>query len=168
MPRSETDGAKQYLLRLLRYRPRSRFEAESRLRKRGYSDRAIGEVLAWAEGRGMIDDEAFARLWIADRLERRPRGASLLRRELREKGVPQEIIDRALEQADLDEEALAHSLAAERLERYHDMPSEERGRRTLAFLSRRGFPPSLSRKVLRELLGAAGAASSPPRGASAR
>ena len=153
MPRSESDEAKDYLLRLLRYRPRSRFEAESRLRRRGYSNEVIQEVLTWAEGSGLIDDEAFARLWVADRLERRPCGRALLRRELREKGVSPEIIEGALEGAELDEETLVRSLAAERLKRYRDGSWEERGRKTLAFLSRRGFPPSLSRKVLRELLG---------------
>ncbi|MFQ6033771.1 MAG: regulatory protein RecX, partial [Candidatus Bipolaricaulia bacterium] len=104
MPRDE---AKQYLLRLLRYRPRSRAEAESRLRKRGYSDELIREILTWAEDMGMIDDEAFAKLWIADRLERRPRGRALLRRELREKGVSPGLIERALDRAGMDEEALA-------------------------------------------------------------
>ncbi|MFQ6117201.1 MAG: regulatory protein RecX [Candidatus Bipolaricaulia bacterium] len=150
MPRDE---AKQYLLRLLRYRPRSRAEAESRLRKRGYSDELIREILTWAEDMGMIDDEAFAKLWIADRLERRPRGRALLRRELREKGVSPGLIERALDRAGMDEEALARSLAAERLERYRKLSPEERRRRTLALLARRGFPFELSRRVLRELLG---------------
>ena len=101
----------------------------------------------------MIDDEAFAKLWIADRLAHRPRGKAMLRRELREKGVSLDIIERALEQAELDEEALVRSLAAERLQRYGDRSWEERERKTFAFLSRRGFPLALSRKVLQELLG---------------
>lgn len=149
----ELDRAKRYLLRLLRYRPRSRTEAESRLRQRGYSDELIEKILTWAGDMGMIDDQAFARLWIADRLERRPCGISLLRHELREKGVSPDIIERALEQAELDEEALVRSLAKERLERYRDLSPEEQERKTIAFLSRRGFSPALSRRVLRELIG---------------
>jgi len=154
MPRSDDEfsKAKRYLLRLLRYRPRSRAEAEARLKRRGYLNETIQEVLAWAGDMGMIDDQAFAKLWIADRLERRPCGRALLRRELRGKGIPPEIIAGALEQVKLDEEALARSLAAERLKRYRDLSPEEQGRRTLALLARRGFPPELSRRVLQELL----------------
>lgn len=149
----ELDRAKRYLLRLLRYRPRSHTEAETRLRRRDYPDEIIKEVLTWAQDVGMIDDQVFARLWIADRLERRPCGTSLLRHELREKGVSPDIIERALEQAELDEEALVRSLAKERLERYRDLSPEEQERKTIAFLSRRGFSPALSRRVLRELIG---------------
>ncbi|MFQ6118189.1 MAG: regulatory protein RecX [Candidatus Bipolaricaulia bacterium] len=150
-PKNEPDEAKRYLLQLLRYRPRSRAEAESRLRSRGYPNETISEVLAWAQNFGMIDDEAFARLWVADRLERRPCGIALLRRELRGKGVTSDIIERVLAQAEPDEEALARRLAAERLARYRDEAREEGKRKTFAFLLRRGFSPSLSRRVLREL-----------------
>lgn len=152
MPRSEElDEAKQYLLRLLRYRPRTRFEAETRLSRRDYSSKTVTETLSWAERIGLIDDEAFARLWIADRREHHPRGIFMLRRELRQKGVPPEIIEGALKQAELDEEALIRRLAAERLARLSDRSWKEQERKTLAFLSRRGFPLSLSRKVLQEL-----------------
>lgn len=153
MPKADEklEQAKQYLLRLFRYRPRTRFEAEARLRKRDYSSRTVTETLVWAERIGLIDDEAFARLWIADRLANRPRGIFLLRRELRQKGVSSELIERALEQAQVDEEALAHRLAAEQLGRLSEGSWKEREPKTLAFLSRRGFPLSLSRKVLREL-----------------
>jgi len=153
MPRSdELGGARRYLLRLLRYRPRSRGEAASRLRRRGYSDGIIEEVLLWAEGSGLIDDGAFAKLWIADRLERRPCGKALLRRELRGKGVALELIEQALREAEVDEEALARGLATERLKRYSELPSAEQRRRVLAFLVRRGFSPELSRRVLQGLL----------------
>jgi regulatory protein len=153
MPRSdELDGARRYLLRLLRYRPRSRAEAESRLRQRGYPDEVIKEILVWAESSGLIDDEAFAKLWITNRLQHRPSGIALLRHELRRKGIALELIERVLRGARVDEEALVRELAVERLERYRGLSPEEQRRRTLAFLTRRGFPPGLSRKVLQELL----------------
>ncbi len=155
MPRSkdEPGEARRYLLRLLRYRPRSRAEALDRLRRRGYSAETIAQTLAWAEGAGLVDDTLFAKLWIADRLEHRPCGKILLRRELGERGVPLEIIEEALAQAGLDEEELARGLAKERSARYHDLPPEERRARLLALLSRRGFPASLCARVLRELTG---------------
>jgi regulatory protein len=153
MPGSEDEPeeARRYLLRLLRYRPRSRAEAEARLRRRGYSAQTIARTLSWAEEAGLLDDALFAKLWIADRLEHRPCGALLLRRELQERGVPPEIIEAALAQAGLDEEELVRELAEERFARYRDLPPEERRARLLAFLGRRGFPASLCARVLREL-----------------
>lgn len=155
MPGSEAEPeetrARRYLLQLLRYRPRSRAEAEDRLRKRGYSAKTIVVTLAWAEEAGLLDDAAFAKLWIADRLAHRPCGASLLRRELRERGIPPEAIEEALAQAGLDEEGLARELAEERSARYRDLPPEERQEKLLAFLSRRGFPAPLCARVIREL-----------------
>ena len=153
MPRSESEleGAKRCLIRLLRYRPRSSFEVERHLRQRGYSSRSIEEVLAWAEQAGLLDDQAFARLWIADRLARRPTGRALLERELREKGISAQIIEEALARAELDEEALARQLANERWARYRHLSEEECRVRVFNFLRRRGFSSRTSSKVVEEL-----------------
>ncbi|MGQ9478050.1 MAG: regulatory protein RecX [Candidatus Bipolaricaulia bacterium] len=153
MPRSEDEPeeARKYLLRLLRYRPRSRAEALDRLRRRGYSAETIAQTLAWAEEAGLLDDALFAKLWIAERLEHRPCGKILLRRELIERGIPPEIIEEALERAGLNEEELARGLAKERSARYRNLPAEEQRAKLLALLSRRGFPASLCARVLHEL-----------------
>jgi regulatory protein len=153
MPRSEgqLEEAKHQLIRLLRYRPRSSLEARTHLRERGYSSRTIQEVLAWAQEAGLLDDRAFARLWVADRMERRPSGRVLLERELREKGISAEIIEEALAEAGLDEEALARELSVERAERYRHLSEEECRARVFAFLRRRGFSSRISSKVVQEL-----------------
>ena len=152
--RSEPDEAKAYLLRLLRYRPRSRAEAAARLRERGYPLEAISITLSWAEEAGLLDDRAFARLWAAERLAHRPCGTALLRRELREKGVASELIEQTLAELDPDEEGLARALARERWARYQTLTltEEERRQKVFAFLRRRGFPPDLSLKAVRELM----------------
>ncbi|MCR4404463.1 MAG: RecX family transcriptional regulator [Candidatus Acetothermia bacterium] len=164
MPRSEDEleQAKRQLIRLLRYRPRSLLEARAHLRQRGHSNRTIDAVLAWAEESALVDDQAFARLWVADRLARRPSGKALLERELREKGVSAEIIERVLAEAGLEEEALARELAAERAERYRHLSEEERRARVFAFLRRRGFSSRVATKVVEELRVPTQAASGPP------
>src|SRR4051795_2167360 len=42
---------------------------------------------------GYLDDEAFARSWVASRDRARPRGGHALRRELQLKGVDRELVD---------------------------------------------------------------------------
>ena len=47
---------------------------------------------------GYLDDEAFARAWVASRDRARPRGEHALRRELQLKGVDRSIVDVVLEE----------------------------------------------------------------------
>jgi len=150
--KSELHRAQRYLTRLLRYRPRSCWEAEQRLRERGFSERTIAEALRWAEEAGLLDDERFAQLWVEDRLVRSPRSRWLLRRELLAKGLPEELVDRVLKRIELDEGELLRRLARERLERYEGQPTEERLRKTVAFLRRRGFPLGAIREAIGQLL----------------
>jgi regulatory protein len=49
---------------------------------------------------GMLDDAAFARAWVESRDRARPRGERALRRELRLKGVPDEIAAEILAERD--------------------------------------------------------------------
>lgn len=148
----DLEAAKRYLLRLLRYRPRSRREAERRLRKSGFGSKVIAEVLSYAESCDLIDDENFAKLWISDRMARKPKGKRALIRELREKGVADEIIVKALKEVCPDERALLRELAQERWERLSAEDPQSRYRKTIAFLSRRGFPISEAQEVLEEML----------------
>lgn len=150
--RSEEEEARQYLNRLLHYRPRSREEAKRRLSRKGYPAGIIAEVIIWAEEAGLIDDYRFAKLWIADRLERKPKGKIALRRELWEKGVESETIEEALAQFGIDERVMIRELAEKRLQRYRGEERHNQYRKTLAFLSRRGFSLSEAREVLKELI----------------
>ena len=136
---------------LLRYRPRSRHEAASRLRERGFPAEVVEKTLAWAEENGLLDDRAFAKLWIADRLSRKPRGRELLKRELRAKGLAEEIIAEALAELEVDELALARRVLNEHLAHYRRRPPEVRRRLLLALLRRRGFAPEVAYRVVREL-----------------
>ena len=45
-----------------------------------------------------LDDESFARAWVESRDRARPRGELALRRELAQKGVGREIVERVLEE----------------------------------------------------------------------
>lgn len=109
-------------------------------------------MLSDAESRDLIDDEKFAKLWVSDRLARKPKGKRALRAELRAKGVADEIITRALAEADLDERTLLRELAQERWRRLGKEDLQSRYRKTAAFLSRRGFSMSDVQEVLEEML----------------
>lgn len=150
-PPEEPERARNHLQRLLRFRPRSVKEVRSRLKRAGFSPEVIQSVTEEAIERGWLDDEAFARLWVRDRLLTKSKGRALLRRELLSKGVSEEIIERVLAEAEaeLDEEKLIRGLIEGRGDRYQGLDPETRERRLYAFLRRRGFSPQAIRRALR-------------------
>jgi len=101
----------------------------------------------------MIDDRAFARLWIEDRILHHPLARDAVTRELREKGVPDAIASEALGELYPEhlERELILRLARERYERLAGVGEEARDRRTLSYLTRRGFPFGLSGEIVRQL-----------------
>src|SRR5438477_7684893 len=89
----ELQGIYDSALRFLSYRPRSAREVEMRLRKKGNTPEQISAVIEKLRQRGYVDDRDFARFWVSNRMSFSPRGPRLLRSELRQKGVSQEIVD---------------------------------------------------------------------------
>ena len=124
-------------LRYLDYRPRSQAELEERLRRRGFDKAAIETTLAHLEEQGLVDDLAFARFWQENRQAFSQRSQWLTRRELRQKGVAEDIIDRVL--ADVDDEASAYQAAIAKARRLSVADYEDFRRRLGDYLRRRGF-----------------------------
>jgi len=146
--------ARNYLKSLLKHRPRTRQEAEKRLTEKGYEEEVVEEVLDWAEKGDLIDDAAFAQLWIEDRLQHKPKSVSLLRKELLQKGVPKKIVEEKLKKtgAEEGEKSRCRELAQKRVKRYRGEDKESKYRKTLGFLLRRGFPRGLAHRTLKDLL----------------
>lgn len=150
----DLDEAKSYLQKLYRHRPRSRQEAVTRLQGQGYCQETIDKVLQWAEGLDLIDDEKFARLWIEDRLQNKPKGRSGIYKELLDKAVPRDVARQALDDKfeEVNQGELCRQLAQERLNRYQGEEKRAQYRKVSNFLSRRGFSKSLIHPILRELI----------------
>jgi len=138
---------------LLKVRPRSEHEVRSRLAARGFAEREVEAAIGLAKDAGLIDDRTFARLWIEDRVLHHPLARDAVARELREKGVPEAIVASGLTDFYPEhlEKEFVWKLARERYERLAGVEEEKRSRRTLGFLTRRGFRLGLSREIVRRL-----------------
>lgn len=66
------------------YRPRSSGEVRDRLRRWGFSDEVIGEVIDYLELKGSIDDELFKRVFVQEMLDK-GFGCRRVRNELKKK-----------------------------------------------------------------------------------
>lgn len=140
----KTSDAEGLLLRFLSYRPRSRWEIESYLRRKGCADGDIVQLIDKYEHLGYVNDLEFARMWIRERMRFNPKGYMAIRVELCAKGVEKDIIDQAWHEAQIDEDYIATGL----IERRFNKDDREAMPKAMAFLLRRGFNPSLVRRVV--------------------
>ncbi len=131
--------AYQRAVRFLSYRPRTRAEVRRNLEKHETPPAVVETVLERLQENGLLDDAAFAHAWVENRLAFRPRGARVLRQELRQRGVPDEITEAVLESSLPNETDLAYRAGQKRLRRLSRLPWQEFRQKMGAYLARRGF-----------------------------
>ena len=152
--RDPGEVAREICLRLLAVRPRTRAELATALRRRGIPEDTVTEVLDRYGEVGMIDDAAFARAWVTSRHHGRGLARRALAGELRRKGVDADTVREAV--GELDEEtelATARALVDRRL---RTMPAgsdpETVLRRLVGMLARKGYPPGVAFRVVKDAL----------------
>lgn len=143
--RDEVEQARQHTLGLLERRPRSVQEIRRYLEGKGYLPETIEAALASLSEAGLLDDQAFARFWLENRTEFRPRSVRALRQELRQKGVSAEVITTAL-QAHNENEA-AYRAAQTQARRWRGLDSLSFRKKMEGFLVRRGFAYEVAREA---------------------
>ncbi|MFQ6058117.1 MAG: RecX family transcriptional regulator [Anaerolineae bacterium] len=136
-------------LNFLSYRPRSRAEVSRYLQRKGVPSHISQRVEERLVDVGLLDDLAFARFWVENREEFRPRSRYVLGWELRQKGLEAEVIAQALQ--DINEGESAYHAAAERARRYTHLDKQAFQRKLGGFLRRRGFSYEIIKEVLDRL-----------------
>lgn len=145
--------ARTIVLRQLTGQPRSRSELEKALRRRDIPEDVIEGVLGRFTDVGLIDDAAFARAWVESRHAGRGLARRALAHELRRRGVGDEDVGEAVDQLSPETElATARALVARKLGATRNLDGRTRVRRLAAMLARKGYPPGLSVRVVREAL----------------
>jgi len=127
----------ELIIRFIDRRPRSRKEIVDRLRQYGLTSSECEEVALKLRDINLIDDFSFARWWVEQRVYFRPRGIFLLKRELSQKGVSRDTIERVC--GEIDEIEVARGLLAKLAGKWSNLDNLERRRRLFGYLLRRGF-----------------------------
>ncbi|RMG67469.1 MAG: hypothetical protein D6715_04715 [Calditrichaeota bacterium] len=137
----EVRRAKDQALRYLENRPHSRHELMMKLRRKGYRQQAARQALAELEKVNLIDDRAYARLYIESELKRSPCSRTVLRHRLREKGIAPEVSEALLEEffSALSEEELARQVAEKFLRTNRHLAPLKQKQRLIRLLQSRGF-----------------------------
>ncbi|HQR79475.1 MAG TPA: regulatory protein RecX [Actinomycetota bacterium] len=130
-------------------RPRTEQELRDILCRRGIPGEVADAVVRRFVEVGLLDDRAYARLWVESRIRSRGLGVAALRRELRTHKVPSPVIDEVLAGIDADDSlrsAVDHVRG--RVARC-SLPLDVRDeRRMVAFLMRRGHDPQSARQAV--------------------
>ncbi len=136
-------------LNFLAYRPRSSAEVRRYLKEKGVPPQVSEEVLQRLSAAGLVDDLAFARYWVENRESFKPRGRRLLRQELRQKGVDDELIGEAL--GNVDEGKSAYQAALKQAAKYARLEDGLFRQKMHDFLRRRGFAYDVIRETISRL-----------------
>jgi regulatory protein len=123
------------------------------LLERGFEMSVITEVLDRYVEVGLVNDAEFAEMWVRSRHSIRGNARSVLRRELRDKGVPTDEAEAALATiTDEAERERAGDLVRRKLASTSRLEHQARVRRLTSMLARRGYPPGICFGVVKEVL----------------
>jgi regulatory protein len=145
--------ARTICLRLLTLRARSRSELSAALAAKDVPDDVAGKVLDRFAEVGLVDDAAFAQGFADAKRAERGLAAREIARQLRGKGVPDELAANAV--SGMDEEAersMALALVQRKARAMSGLDAQVQTRRLVGLLARKGYSPGLSYSVVREVV----------------
>lgn len=149
--------ARTILLDQLTGRARSRRELSDKLAAKNVPPEIATRLLDRFEEVGLVDDEAFARSWIAGRQAGRGLARRAIAQELRRKGVADEVAREALDEVDpAAEEAAARALVRKKLRSLSGVDDVTAIRRLVGMLARKGYGSGLAFAVVKDELAGAG------------
>ena len=110
-----TERAMDMAVRYLGYRPRSEVEIREKLQRRGFTEEVTNNIVNKLKEQGLVDDTAFARFWKENRETFSPRSSWLTRRELKQKGIADDVANQVVDAG--ADEASAYRAAQSKVRR---------------------------------------------------
>lgn len=146
-----SEVAYQKATRFLDYRPRTEKEIRQKLLQKGFTALEIDQVVLRLKRANLIQDQQFANMWIENRNDYHPRSQRLMRYELRNKGVPDLMIESALADS-ADDIELATRAAAQYSRKLNFQDRDLFSKKLSSYLARRGFSYGTIAPVMRGLI----------------
>ena len=130
--------AQDIALHYIAYKMRTEQEVRKKLFEKEYTEYIIERVIHFLIEYHYIDDMKYCKSYIKQRLQYNPKGVYILKMELKQRGIKQSILDKAIENSDIDELNDAIKLLQKKC-LYLDDIDEKNKKRLFAFLQRRGY-----------------------------
>lgn len=144
--------AKERAMRAMLASMKSKKQMIDRLRKAGYSEEVIEEVVRFLEKHHFLDDTGLAKALMKSGIENRRYSKRQAIHKLRERGLGAQEIQSSVEEIDEERELEnAMYLGRKKFDSLSNKPLRERLQKTGASLSYRGFDYDVIRKTLERL-----------------
>ena len=149
-------AAKAKAMSLIAYRPRSVHEIRVKLREKNFSEDAVEKAVKDLVRVGLLNDRQFAGSFVRTRLVQKPCGPRLLKQQLSQKGIDEQIIDCVIHEefAEINESEMVFKLAEKQKRKPGEDPRKA-ARRLSGFLLRRGFSWDAIKPVIDDYLNTA-------------
>ncbi len=139
----------------LSYRARSEKEVRDNLTKKKAAPEMVERVISWLKEQRFLNDADFARQWVESRARSKPKSMRLIKMELRQKGVSQEIIEAVVSDPETQvgsDRDRARKIAQKKYSKYKDLPRQEIYQKLGGVLARNGFDWETIKSSIDEVL----------------
>jgi regulatory protein len=140
-------------LHALMRRAHSAHEMKQKLARRTDNELLVRVVMARLKEDGQLDDERYAKQFTRNRTESRKQGKFRIARDLRARGVPDQQINAAIEEAAAtsDPAAMVRQRIERKLRSFRGQVDERKIAAIYGSLLRAGFPSDVIRKELKNM-----------------
>lgn len=146
-------------LRFLSFRPRSEKEVRDNLKKTfrrgsGPSETTIELIIKKLKDYKFLDDLEFAKMWVWERSLLKLKPLRVIKFELKQKGITEEIIEQVLSDSKEDEKDLekAKKIIDKKISKYKGLEKQKIREKLGRFLASRGFDYDTIKEVLKEFI----------------
>ena len=144
----------KFAIKLLSIRKRSVFEMRNRLKRKEFEGNIVDEVVEELIEYKYLNDEEFAEAYINDRINFNPRGSFLVKKELREKGVAENIVNEKIKELFPEEKEmeLAKRAAEKKIGTLNkNLEKNKIYQKVGSYLQAKGYSGYIIREVLEEI-----------------
>jgi regulatory protein len=142
-------------LNFLSYRTRSEKEVRDKLEMKQADPEVIEKIIAKLKEKKFINDEEFSRQWVESRNRFKPRSLRLIKIELKQKGISDEILKKIGSNLEINLDSdlcQAKKLVEKKIEKVKNLPKQEIYQKLGRFLASKGFNWDTIKKAIDEML----------------
>jgi regulatory protein len=136
------------ILRFATVRPRSEKEIKDYFKRKDFDASMHHSLMEKLRHFELVDDEKFAKWWVEQRANFKPKPKRILIQELRIKGIGKEIVDEVLEGEVVDEEKMARELLDKKMYKWKNLPTRLARQKMSQYLAGKGFSWEVIEKVI--------------------
>ena len=139
------------LLRFATLRPRSEKEVIEYFRRKKVHESMHEELLEKLRHFELLDDLKFAKWWVDQRTNFKPKPKRILKIELTKKGIVKEIIENVLGETAMDEGKMAKELLARKAYKWKNLEPRVAHQKMSQYLVGKGFAWDVISKIIGEI-----------------